>query len=77
MRPPLLPGSVRYRYVEEAGFVARLLARPPIRLDPAEHSDYRWLAAGELAGVRMAEPKRTLALRALEWERPALRPPAR
>lgn len=64
-RPPLLPGTTRYALVEEAGFLGRLVERPPVRLAPKEHSDHRWLAEAELGSVRMAEPKRSLARLAL------------
>jgi 8-oxo-dGTP diphosphatase len=70
VRPPLLPGSVNYNRVDEAGFLVRVPARPPVHLNPSEHDNYRWVDAAEIDGLQMAGPKRALALRALRFEGP-------
>ena len=69
VRPPLLPGSVRYALVEECGFRLELAARPDVVLSPNEHSEYRWVGVEELTELPMAEPKRNLACLALRCPR--------
>jgi 8-oxo-dGTP pyrophosphatase MutT (NUDIX family) len=66
VRPPVLPGSVRYALFDERAFRVRVEVRPRVRLNPGEHSRHRWVTKEELEALPMLEPKRAIAVLALD-----------
>jgi 8-oxo-dGTP diphosphatase len=61
---PAPPGFHR-PHLEWACFTLGVPDRPAVRLDPKEHSEFRWAAPQELPALRMMDLNRSLARTAL------------
>jgi 8-oxo-dGTP diphosphatase len=59
------PPGFRQPVLELAAFRLRISPRPVITVAPKEHSEFRWVPADDLGGMRMMDLNRSMAERAL------------
>jgi 8-oxo-dGTP pyrophosphatase MutT (NUDIX family) len=58
---PAPPGFDRPK-IESALFRTALERRPTVRIDPTEHTEFRWVLPADLRKLRMMDINRTLAI---------------